>query len=133
VAPVHQELWNRIAAIDLQPVVSQLIEYLGWTPARVASAERFLHHTFLPADDPAQAGTLSSVWLNTLAAYELLFASPTKRRSVRLFCGVGRKHNAGTARGRAEPLSQHVQKYFVSRETGPWPLPSAQAPVSFSF
>src|SRR5690349_8672311 len=40
VVPIDEEVWNRIAALDLTPVVSQLVNYLGWTPARTASIER---------------------------------------------------------------------------------------------
>jgi hypothetical protein len=117
------EVWNRIAALDLTPVTQQLVDYLGWTAARAASAERryrrflylkttlpegnaspthevdqfwhqhiintrrygpdceavagrFLHHTFLSPDDPAEAGALNTVWLTTQATYESLFEEP---------------------------------------------------------
>jgi hypothetical protein len=33
----------------------------------------FVHHTFLPSDDPAQAQKLTAVWLTTWVAYETLF------------------------------------------------------------
>ena len=40
VPPLDQDLWSRIAAIDLTPVADQLVTYLGWTEARTASIER---------------------------------------------------------------------------------------------
>jgi hypothetical protein len=39
-------------------------------------AGRFLHHTFLSPDDPAEAGTLNTMWLITQATYESLFEEP---------------------------------------------------------
>ena len=39
-APIDADLWNRIASLDLTPVVKQLIDYQGWAPMRAASVER---------------------------------------------------------------------------------------------
>ena len=37
---------------------------------------RFMHHTFLSADDPTQAQELTAVWLATWICYETLFEEP---------------------------------------------------------
>jgi hypothetical protein len=37
---MDQDLWNRVAAMDLSPVVAQLVNYQGWTTERAAAAER---------------------------------------------------------------------------------------------
>ena len=64
---------------------------------------RFMHHSFLSFDDPAQTRMLSAVWLTTWTCYETLFEEPTKRRS------------GGAAGALAENVSV-VQQYESNRE-----------------
>jgi hypothetical protein len=40
VPAMDQDLWNRVAAMDLSPVVMQLVNYKGWSMERAAAAER---------------------------------------------------------------------------------------------
>ena len=47
-----------------------------YEPDCLRVAGRFLHHTFMSFDDPAQARELSAVWLNTWTSYEALFEEP---------------------------------------------------------
>jgi hypothetical protein len=53
VPPMDQELWNRVAALDLSAVVSQLVNYQGWTAERAASVEqRYRRFFYLKASLP---------------------------------------------------------------------------------
>ena len=123
VPALDQELWSRVLAMDLNPVVGQLVTYRNWTAERATAAERryrrffylkaalpegnasptpevdefwhqhiintrayepdclrvagrFLHHTFLSPDDPAEAREIESVWFTTWVCYEDLFEEP---------------------------------------------------------
>src|SRR5262245_35260905 len=40
VPAMDNNLWNRVVSLDLSPVATQLVEYVGWTAARAAAAER---------------------------------------------------------------------------------------------
>ncbi len=53
-----------------------IINTRNYEPDCLRVAGRFLHHTFLSFDDPAEAGELSAVWLNTWTCYESLFEEP---------------------------------------------------------
>jgi hypothetical protein len=78
VQPIDQSLWNRITTMDLNPVATQLVNRQGWTASRDCkrAVGRFVHHTFLSPDDPAEARELTAVWLVTRACYESLFEEP---------------------------------------------------------
>ena len=53
VAPMDHELWSRIADMDLSPVVTQLVTYLGWSAERAAAAEqRYRRFFYLKATLP---------------------------------------------------------------------------------
>lgn len=53
-----------------------IINTRRYGPDCEAVAGRFLHHTLLSPDDPAEAGALNAVWLATQAIYESLFEEP---------------------------------------------------------
>jgi hypothetical protein len=66
-SPTHEvdEFWHQ-----------HIINTRRYGPDCEAVAGRFLHHTFLAPEDPAEAGTLNTVWLITQATYESLFEEP---------------------------------------------------------
>ena len=50
---MDRELWNRVACMDLSPVVMQLVNYKGWTEERARAAEhRYRRFFYLKATMP---------------------------------------------------------------------------------
>ena len=61
------DLWSRVAAMDLGPVVDQLVEYQGWTTERVVSAEQryrrfFYLKTVLPEGMASPTKEIDQFW-----------------------------------------------------------------------
>lgn len=53
VPPMDHDLWERVTAMDLSPVVEQLVMYKGWDPERAADAEhRYRRFFYLKAVMP---------------------------------------------------------------------------------
>jgi hypothetical protein len=66
VPAMDEDLWNRVAAMDLKPVVTQLVNYLGWSEARAESAERryrrfFYLKAILPDGNASPSGPSQGV------------------------------------------------------------------------
>jgi hypothetical protein len=78
VPALDEELWKRVAAIDLSPMVGQLVNYRDWTAERAAAAERRYRRFFylkaaLPDGNASPTPEVDEFWhqhiINT-RAYE---------------------------------------------------------------
>ena len=67
VPAMDEELWNRVAAMDLSSVVYQLVSYQGWTAERAASVEQryrrfFYLKAILPDGNASPTHEIDEFW-----------------------------------------------------------------------
>ena len=67
VPPMKEDLWERVATMDLSPVVQQLVDYRGWTAKRAAAAERRYRRFFylkaaMPTNNAAPTTEVDEFW-----------------------------------------------------------------------